>query len=90
MPDGVQVVKFPTSTRRRLVAKFELGRVVGTPAALLAIEEAGQEASFGNRSPLFCSKSKAFRPLFCIFDDNLPQICTIRIQNPLEIKPEKR
>ncbi len=44
----------------------------------------------GNRSPLFCSKSKAFRPLFCIFDDNLPQICTIRIQNPLEIKPEKR
>ncbi len=28
------------------MAKFELGRVVGTPAALLAIEESGQEASF--------------------------------------------
>jgi len=46
MSDGVQVVKFPTSKRRRFVAKFELGRVVGTPAALLAIEEAGQEESF--------------------------------------------
>ena len=44
--DGVQVVKFTTSTRRRLVAKVELGRVVGTPAALLSIEEAGQEAKF--------------------------------------------
>jgi len=46
MSDGVQVVKFPTSKRRKFVAEFELGRVVGTPAALLAIEEAGQEPSF--------------------------------------------
>ena len=28
------------------MAKFELGRVVGTPGALAALEEAGQEASF--------------------------------------------
>ena len=28
------------------MAKFELGRVVGTPGALAAMEEAGQEPSF--------------------------------------------